>query len=89
MGDMCDVHTQAEHDSAVAATVTAATETNPPTGEHAHAMSTAAITSMRGGRPTAAVVPPIGTNSGAAKSAAEGENPKPPANPLNVVVGKY
>ena len=88
MGDMHLSITQAEHDAAVAAAIPAATGTNAPAGDLAHATDATAITTMRGGQPAVTVVPPISTASGAVvvKLVAKAKNTKPPADPLNVMV---
>ena len=86
--------TQVEHISAIAAVVTASTGTNSPSGDHAHTVAAAVITTMRSRKTATTMVPPTCTASGAtsasgaaaAKSASKAKSPRHPANPLNVVV---
>ena len=67
MGDMHLSITQAENDAIIAAAaIEAATKTNAPASERTHAEAVAIITTIRGGFPASAMVPPIGTASGAA-----------------------
>ena len=87
MGDIQLSITRAEHDTAVYSAIADAKGTNSHAVDCDNSMDAAAITSMRGGKPTTAVVPSKGTASRAstAKFAAKPRNHKPSANPRNVV----